>query len=278
MDGTGIIWWLGRRIPKPVGDAIARTVAPVVALRPPAAVGEWAATVERATGVTPSRRQHRRLVESWLRNNLWSLRLSEWSADEALRWTLVSEADEAKLKDSLAGPGLVLALPHMGSWDAAGVWSAAVGLNVVSVAERLPKGLYERFRDAREAMGMTIYPVGEPDLMTRLAVDVRARRMVCLLSDRDLSSRGVRVAWPKGRGTVSVPAGPALLAQRTGADLRVVTTHFDGPHLRLEVSERLGGSTAGERMTAVVAEFAAAVERHPESWLMLRQVFVDEQS
>ncbi|NHB83659.1 hypothetical protein G7085_00250 [Tessaracoccus sp. HDW20] len=105
-------------------------------------------------------------------------------------------------------------------------------------------GLYERFRDARAGMGMDIYPVDEPDLMRRLADDVRAGRLICLLSDRDLSGNGVPVEWP-GAGTVSVPAGPALLARRTRADLRVATTRFEDGRLRILVSERIEPGTVG---------------------------------
>ncbi|MFD0867390.1 hypothetical protein ACFQ06_16470, partial [Tessaracoccus lubricantis] len=238
------------------------------------AVDAWAETVERATGRRPTKGQRRRLLENWFRNALWSLSLAGWSDADVLRVARISAADEGKLKESLAGPGLVLALPHMGSWDLAGAWCARVGIKVVSVAERLPNGVYERFSKARAGMGMTIHPVDRPDLMRTLAEDVAAHRLVCLLADRDLSARGVRVPWPGADARIGVPAGPALLARRTGADLRVATTHFDGEHLRLQVSEPLTGSTAEELMTGAVAVFADAVRRHPESWLMLRRVFV----
>lgn len=273
MDWVAIGWALGRRIPRRVGDTLARLIAPVIALRPPSAVDAWAETVRLATGRRPSRRQRRVLIENWIRNNLWSLSLAQWSDAEVLGIADIDPADEAKLHESLAGPGLVLALPHMGSWDFAGAWCARVGIKVVSVAERLPKGVYEQFVDARAGMGMTIYPVDQPDVMRRLSADVEAGRMVCLLADRDLSSRGIRLPWPGGAGDVGVPAGPALLARRTGADLRVATTHFDGGRLRMEVSDRITGDSIQEITAGAVAVFADAVRRHPESWLMLRRVF-----
>lgn len=273
MDRTGIVWALGRRLPRRVGDVLARAVAPLLALKRLPAVDAWAESVERATGQPPSRSQRRLLLENWLRNNLWSLSLAHWSDREILRVVDIDPAHERRLRDSLAGPGLVLALPHMGSWDFAGAWCARVGIKVVSVAERLPNGMYERFATARAGMGMTIYPVDQPGLMRLLDDDVTAGRLVCLLADRDLSSRGLPVAWPGGSGEVKVPAGPALLAQRTGADLRVTTTHFDGARLRLEVSEPIQGESAAELMAGAVAVFADAVARNPESWLMLRRVF-----
>ena len=273
MDWVSLAWGIGRRVPRPVGDALARLAAPLIALGRLPAVDEWAETVRMATGSAPTRRQRRQLIESWIRNNLWSLSLAGWSDHEVLRVASIDDADLAKLRESLAGPGLVLALPHMGSWDFAGAWCARVGIKVVSVAERLPRGVYERFVEARAGMGISIYPVDQPDVIRCLSEDVAAKRLVCLLADRDLSVRGVRVPWPGSGREVSVPRGHAHLALATDADLRVATTYFDGGRLRMEVSDRLGGDSVDARMGEAVAVFAEAVARHPESWLMLRRLF-----
>ncbi|MFT3886709.1 MAG: hypothetical protein QM713_00890 [Arachnia sp.] len=271
MSLTGLVWAVGGRLPRRVGDLLARLVSYPLAVLPLPAVAAWADSVVAGTGHHPGYRERRRLLENWARNALWSLSLARWSDDEVLRVVRISPEDAAKLRSSLAGPGMVAALPHMGSWDGAGAWCARVGIKVVSVAERLPDGLFERFRDARAGMGMTIYPVDEQGLMKLLADDVRAGRLVCLLADRDLSSRGLAVPWPGG-GELRVPAGPALLARRTGADLRVVTTRFDGGRLEIRISDAVEGGSAAETMAGVVAHFAEAVRADPANWLMLRRV------
>lgn len=273
MDWAKLLWKIGGRLPRRVADAFANVAAPVTSLTHLPAVDAWADSVERATGRAPDRRMRRQLIEHWFRNNLWSLSLERWSDDDVRAVVDISDAEVEQLHSSLAGPGLVLALPHMGSWDFAGAWCARVGIHVVSVAERLPAGAYERFSAARAGMGMKIYPVDQPRLLQALGDDLRAGRMVCLLADRDLSQHGIRIPWPGTNETISVPAGPALLAQRTGADLRVATTYFDGGRLHMEVSQPVHGDTLAELMTAVVGHFADAVRRHPESWLMLRKAF-----
>lgn len=267
------LWAVGGRLPRRAADAIARVVSFPLAVAPLSAVDDWARTVEQATGRSPRLASRRLLIENWIRNMLWSLSLARWSDAEVLSVVDIAPEDAERLHSSLGGPGLIAALPHMGSWDFAGAWCARVGIKVVSVAERLPDGLFEKFRDARAAMGMDIYAVDQPDLMRRLADDVRAGSLVCLLSDRDLSARGVRIPWPGGRGEVSVPAGAALLARRTGADLRVVTTRFDGRRMRIVVSEPVTGDDLRGTLNGMVAEFAGAVDEAPESWLMLRRVF-----
>lgn len=273
MRLTGVVWTLGGRVPRRVADAVARVLAVPLSWLPLPGVRDWEASVTQANAVAPSRRQRRALLENWMRNLAWSLSLARWSDEEVLRVAHISDDDVAKVRTSLSGPGLVLVLPHMGSWDLAGAWCARVGIHVVSVAERLPNGLFERFRDARAAMGMRIYALDQPGLMGLLADDVRAGSVVCLLGDRDLSARGIAVQWPRERGTISVPAGPALLARRTGADLRVVTTHFEGDRLRMLVSDPVAVGRVEETATAVVAGIADAVASTPQDWLMLRRVF-----
>ena len=270
---AGAAWTLGSRMPHWARRLVCALAPWLVVVLPLGGLRQWGYNVEMALGRQPSMEERRRLVSSWLRNNLMSLSLARWSDDDVLLRTIISDDDVAKLRQSLDGNGLVLALPHMGSWDFAGAWCARVGIKVLSVAERLPSGMYERFRDARAGMGMDILPVGQPDLMRSLATAVRGGNAVCLLSDRDLSGRGLQVPWPGVASLVSVPAGPALLSRMTKCDLRVVSTRFRGDRVEIMVGDVIPIGTPTEMMTGVVAEFAAAVRMAPTSWLMLQPLF-----
>src|SRR5919198_6080302 len=59
-----------------------------------------------------------------------------------------------------AGRGGILALPHMGNWDAAGYFLCVNGYRLAAVAEQLrPKPIFEQFLRHREALGMRIVPL-----------------------------------------------------------------------------------------------------------------------
>lgn len=59
-----------------------------------------------------------------------------------------------------AGRGAVLALPHSGNWDMAGVWLAQTHGGFTTVAERLkPESLYRRFVEFRESLGFEVLPL-----------------------------------------------------------------------------------------------------------------------
>ncbi len=59
-----------------------------------------------------------------------------------------------------AGQGVIMALPHVGSWEYGGAFLATQDLPMTSVAERIePPELFEFFVEQRAAMGLTIVPL-----------------------------------------------------------------------------------------------------------------------
>ncbi|MFZ2059252.1 MAG: phosphatidylinositol mannoside acyltransferase [Acidimicrobiales bacterium] len=115
------------------------------------------------------------------------------------------------------GRGVVIALPHVGSWEYGGRWLAQQGYPMTTVGELLePPELFDWFTSQRAALGLTVLPPG-PDTSVRLLDTLRAGRVVGLLADRDLVGNGVEVEFFGEKTTL--PAGPALLALRSGAPL-----------------------------------------------------------
>lgn len=185
-----------------------------------------------------------------------------------------------------AGTGCVIALPHAGNYDYAGAWVTAKGWKLTTVAERLkPEGLYKRFLAFRASLGMEILPTTGGD---RPPFDVLIERLgqggvIPLLADRDLSARGIEVQFFDGR--TRMPAGPAMLAIRTGAPLFVVSLWYedDGPHGYvsgpLEIPDAESGNLDARvrALTQTVADrLAEGIARHPEDWHMLQRLWLDD--
>jgi lauroyl/myristoyl acyltransferase len=177
------------------------------------------------------------------------------------------------------GKGVILALPHMGNWDVAGVWLVQTIGPFTTVAERLePADLFERFVAFRESLGMEViaHKGHEQPPMDILAERLRAGGVVCLLADRDLSEHGVPVTLCGG--ATSVPAGPALLALRTGAALLPVTPWASPTSARDwsgKVHPRLNGADVVELSQQMADAFTEAIQTHPEDWHMLGRVWKD---
>jgi phosphatidylinositol dimannoside acyltransferase len=177
------------------------------------------------------------------------------------------------LDAALAGPGAVVALPHSGNWDTAGVWAVHTYGTFTTVAERLqPESLYRRFIDYREGLGFEVLPLsgGERPPFEVLCERLRDNRLVCLMAERDLTRTGVEVEF-FGEPT-RMPAGPAKLAIETGAALLPAHCWFEGNGWRVCVEAPLDCSSGdvGAVTQALADQFATNIAAHPADWHMLQ--------
>ncbi len=179
-----------------------------------------------------------------------------------------------------AGNGAVVALPHSGNWDMAGVWLVQAHGGLTTVAERLkPESLYQRFVAYRESLGFEIFPLsgGENPPFPQLADRLRDNRVVCLLGERDLAKRGVPVTF-FGEPT-RMPAGPAKLAIETGAALLPVHCWFDGDDWGFGIEAPIDTAGGVDATTQALADrFAVNIAAHPTDWHMLQPLWMADLS
>jgi KDO2-lipid IV(A) lauroyltransferase len=190
---------------------------------------------------------------------------------------------EERLQDNIkAGRGVIVALPHMGNYEQAGFWIINRGVgSFTTVAERLkPDSLFRRFLQFREGLGFEVLPAtGGASRFGVLAQRLRAGRLVCLVSDRDVTGGGIEVEFFGEKARMM--GGPAALAVQTGAALLPVTLWFDGPGWGAHIHEEIPVPDEGSRrekvaaMTQQLAEvYEAGIRAHPQDWHMLQRVFV----
>ena len=187
----------------------------------------------------------------------------------------------------------VVALGHTGNWDLAGAYAAGHIAPALTVAERLePEELFQEFLAFRTSLGIEILALGDGDVFRQLMRGARSRgRIIPLLADRDLTSRGVEVDLFGERARVA--AGPAALAVSTGAPLLVASIRYE----RLTGERRRAAGTPwgivirffpevvvpqgvarSEQVAAVtqawVDRLAEGIAADPQDWHMLQKVFV----
>ena len=172
-----------------------------------------------------------------------------------------------------AGRGAVLALPHSGNWDMAGVWLAQTHGGFTTVAERLrPESLYRRFVAYRESLGFEVLPLsgGKQPPFEVLRERLAGNRLVCLMAERDLTRSGVPVDF--FGETTRMPAGPAKLAIETGAALLPVHLWFTADGWGFQIYPELDCSTADvPAITQAIADrFAEGIAAHPADWHMMQ--------
>jgi phosphatidylinositol dimannoside acyltransferase len=270
------------RLPAPVAYGAASAVSRVMARRggPALAMNEChmrrVLASECVDGVEPDaalvRRLSRRTFAEYARYWADGSRLP-YLSEEAVRAKFRLEDGDAHLRAAFAlGQGIVMALPHVGSWEWGGAWLALEGMPMTAVVERLePEELFEWFLGQRAGMGLTGIPLGE-GTSSGLLRALKNRHLAGLVSDRDLVGNGVEVEFFGEKTTL--PGGAATLALRSGAPLVPVVV-YSGPgdghtgvvHAPVDTTRRGSLRDDVTRVTQDLARiFEGDIRAHPEQW------------
>ncbi|MFE3996148.1 phosphatidylinositol mannoside acyltransferase [Streptomyces goshikiensis] len=287
VDGLYGLGWAGvKKLPEPAAVALGRRIADFAWKRRGKSVLRLESNLARVVpDASPERLRAlsqagmRSYMRYWMESfRLPTMETSRFGQD-------VRMADENILREALAsGRGVVVALPHLANWDLAGAWAVGhLGVPFTTVAERLkPETLFDRFVAYRESLGMEVLPHTGGAAFGTLARRLRSGGLVCLVADRDLSASGVEVDF--FGSTARMPAGPALLAQQTGAVLLPATLYYgDTPRMNGRIHPEVTVPQTGTRaektaaMTQALADvFASGISEHPEDWHMLQRLWLDD--
>lgn len=258
----------------------AQQLAPVIGLGASFASPERRATVARhLLRVDPTlegirlRRSVQEAFDSYTRYWLESFRLPYLSSQAVERGMHVDGYHHVTAALA-AGNGVILALPHLGGWEWAGRRMADLGHGLTVVVEEVdPPELFAWFTDRRRELGMNVVPLG-PTATREVLKALKRNDIVCLLCDRDIGRSGVEVEFFGERTTI--PAGPATLALRTGAQLLPTAVYFtdrtDGhlgvvrPPVALDRSQDGMRADVHRVSHDLVAELEHLIRRAPEQW------------
>ena len=219
-------------------------------------------------------------LESYLRYWCDTFRIHRWS--QARVESTVSLSNDHLLRQPMAdGRGVVIALPHSGNWDHAGAYFCQQGIPLVTVAEILkPEKLFKKFLIYREQMGFEVLGLDSRAFVT-LIKRAREKRLIALVSDRDLSDSGIEVNF---FGHIAkMPAGPAVLAIREGLPLVIahVTYTKNGIHIDFTQVDIPKDGVEELRIKETVQRsadvFALGIAKQPQDWHMLQRIWIDRE-
>jgi phosphatidylinositol dimannoside acyltransferase len=268
-------------LPGPLASAAAVVVAEAMGHRIDGPRAQRARHLERVLAASsPAVKPDPQVVARWTRRSfrayarywLEGARLPATGRDEVNQRMLVERGYEHLQGGMASGQGVVMALPHVGSWEWGGAFLASEGYPMTSVAERIePPALFDWFVEQRRAMGITVVPLGN-DTGGVVLKTLRSGGLVGLLCDRDITGGGVPVEFFGEKTTL--PAGPATLALRTGAVL-IAAAVYSGPgrdHTAV-VTPPIDTARTGAfrqdvaRITQEIArQFERLISRAPEQW------------
>jgi KDO2-lipid IV(A) lauroyltransferase len=266
-------------MPTPVADGLARVAGYASAHTSPARRAQVERNLRRVYGPDFGGRELQRSVdktfESYARYWAESFRLPGTSLaalDAGMEHEGIEHLDAALAE----GRGAVLAIPHLGGWEWAGFWEAAVRKHPLTVVVEIlnPPELFEWFAELRRSFGMNVVALG-PEAAGAVARALKANHVVCLLCDRDIAGGGIEVDFFGER--TRLPAGPATLALRMKAPLIPTAAYFRGRgHLgvcRPPIPAERQGSLREDvtRVTQLVAnELESLIRAEPEQWHLMQ--------
>ncbi|HEY6664117.1 MAG TPA: phosphatidylinositol mannoside acyltransferase [Propionibacteriaceae bacterium] len=269
-------WRVAARLPTRLVAVIISVVSWVAWQRSDTHIRNLRRNLTYATGSPVNDDLLRAAIKSYFRSFYEVLALPAWSATEIRR--RISVVNEHVLRDAYAGSGAVVAVPHSGNWDLAGAWACVTGMPVTTVVEQLPPDEFAAFLAFRERLGMQVLSNRDPEVLTTLMGAIRRRRVVCLVADRDLARTGVPVSW---RGQpITMPAGPALVARRTGAALLPAVCQFTDDGMAILIGDPIQPQPGRDGLIAMMQQvadfFADTIAKHPQDWHMMQPFFFDQ--
>ena len=221
-------------------------------------------------------------MRSYLRYWFDTFRLNKWSKSRIIETTFVVR--ENLLRDPIeTKKGCIIALPHAGNWDHAAAYFCSTGIPITAVVEKLkPEAIFKKFLAYRESIGIEAISHKEktiPILMERL----NQGKLVALVADRDMSRNGIQVNFLGG--IAKMPAGPAILAIKTGSPLVTAYIRYldKGIEITFDETIKLPLTGSEEEQIKIVTQsmadnFAKRIKDSPVDWHMLQRIWVDEEN
>ncbi|HKC17989.1 MAG TPA: lysophospholipid acyltransferase family protein [Candidatus Dormibacteraeota bacterium] len=171
------------------------------------------------------------------------------------------------------GRGVIMAVPHMGSWDMAGSFAASLGYSVWAVAEKFPGSLNDAVVKTRERFGLRVVSLGRSAVRV-LTEALKGNGVIALVCDLE-QGPGVPVRF-FGRRAI-VPGGPAALALKNGASVITVAPYATTRghyHVHLDAPMDVAADETREGlMQRVIARFEDYIRERPDQWYAFRRMF-----
>jgi len=221
-------------------------------------------------------------MRSYLRYWFDTFRLNKWSKARVIETTFVVR--ENLLRDPIESKeGCIIALPHSGNWDHAAAYFCSTGIPVTAVVEKLkPEAIFNKFLAYRQSIG--IEAISHKEKTIPILVDrLKAGKLVALVADRDMSRNGIEVNF--FGHTAKMPAGPAILALKTGSPLITAYIRYLDAGIEITFDETIkppicdSEADSIKSITQSMADnFAKRIKASPVDWHMLQRIWLDEEN
>lgn len=281
--------FLAQAVPAPVAHAIGAMILSVVYYLWPRGRRNAILSMRQVLGPDAPESLVRRHARESFRNYARSV-------VEFLRFPKLTEEELADLVPDSFGweylegalsrkKGVILVMPHFGSWDLAGAILArrAQPFNAVADSFASP-GMNRLVQGARMKQGIQIIASQDQGALKRLYRALARNEVVGIVPDRpvECGDGGVQVSF-FGR-QARLPAGVAMLALRTGATIipgfcarRADGKYYGGLYPPIEYEPTGDRSRDIQELTQrVMRALETIIRLHPDQWYMFKRLWLPD--
>jgi KDO2-lipid IV(A) lauroyltransferase len=177
------------------------------------------------------------------------------------------------------GKGVILALPHLGNWDLAGILTAHAGLPIFSIAGIQHNPLTNDWINRKRATGITILERGSSS-MRQVLRRLKAGEILAILPDVRMKTPDLTVQFLGGEANLG--RGMAAFARRTGSPIVLAKVRRVGlSHHVFDLAEplfpdkSLDDEADVRRLTeTVMAAIEAQIRADPGQWFWYNKRWV----
>jgi KDO2-lipid IV(A) lauroyltransferase len=192
------------------------------------------------------------------------------------RVTTLVQLDRRAVDELMAGNrGVVVVTGHIGNHDLAGAYMAASGFPISAVVEPVPGGWAKTFNRYRGATSMETIPIPDRPAMVKA---LERGRMLALVSDRDLTGRGILCPafdsyryYPKGAAAYTLRFKTPLLIAACVFQYEPGRPPYRIVYWPLEFAPTGDGNVDIPALTRLIAEnINEFIRRYPDQWLVFK--------
>lgn len=178
------------------------------------------------------------------------------------------------------GKGVIVVAPHLGSFNLVPALACTLGYKVVAVVEHIrdPR-LHDYFLHLRKNHGLEVVTNSPQDVRVILRT-LREGGIVLMLADRNVGTATDEVVFFGER--THLPAGPGLVARRTGATILPAYSYRTGnggsvavalPPLALPTVKGTPEQRRAADTQAITRAIEVGIMRAPDQWAVLQPVW-----
>jgi len=171
--------------------------------------------------------------------------------------------------------GCLLITLHIGNWDYAGAYLAALGLPINALVEETTPRMFELYTKHRERTGLktfTISKAGYAFLDT-----IKNNRILAVLADRDITMNGTSIKFFSGKRNIPRNLAPIIIKKKLPVVFGYMVLNLRHKKKRYlgVIESPLFFNDEIEFNKFMVKKFEGVIRRYPDQWFVFHPEWIE---